>query len=190
MVEGVFADAQSAMERGDWDAFFRCLDRRSLLKIAKNSFQGIVNSDIDQDMLNRHGISIEVIQRIRATWQSLAMSAAEVVGTIDPGAKTQKSLDHKQAVDAYDKYLDDTLESVADLPGFTATLERAMRASLGGGSVAADMFIGETLQDIAITGKTAWAMRRIEGGYSEDLKFVQQQGQWRIQLLARGRRRG
>ncbi len=170
--------------------FFRCLDRRSLLKIAKNSLQGLLNGDIGQDALNGCGVPIESIQLLRVKIQLLGESAAEVVGTTDPAAQMQKSLNHKQLVDEYNQQLNDLLKAVSDLPGFTAVLERSMRAAFGGGSVASDMFIGETLQDIAIDGKTAWAVRRTSSGDCEDLKFAQQKGRWYIHLLARGRRRG
>jgi hypothetical protein len=189
-VEGTFAAAQSAIEQGDWETFFACLDNRSLLKIAKNSLQGILNSDTSQAILNEYGVAIASIQPLRAKVQSLAASAAVVVATTDPALRMQQSLHHKQLVDEYDQSLEDLLKAVADLPGFTAALERAMRALVGGGSVASDMFMGESLQDISIEGKTAWGVRRTSRGDCQDLKFVQRRGRWYIQLLARGRRRG
>lgn len=70
-----------------------------------------------------------------------------------------------------------------DLAAFAAALERAMRDSVGGGSVSSRLFVGETLTDLVVEG--ARAKRRLAGGAVEDIAFVKKKGDWYIRLPKR-----
>jgi len=141
--EGAFAEARAAMERGDWDSFFACLDPGNLLRIAENGVArflvgGEATADAFTALCGEHGVPGEMIVALRALLQRRTDSGRASVsqaGSSERGAMLQQSLRHKQIVDEYQKALKGTLKAVPDLPRFTAALERAMRAAAGGGSV-------------------------------------------------------
>jgi hypothetical protein len=97
----------------------------------------------------------------------------------------QNSLRHRRLVKNYNKCLKDTLKSVPDLANYTAALERQMRAIRGGGSVSSRLFVNETLHNVVIDGKHAWATRQRKGGWTEDIGFVQKRQRWYIKLKTR-----
>jgi hypothetical protein len=47
------------------------------------------------------------------------------------------------------------------------------------------LFVGETLEDVSITGTKAWATRRTPEGHAEDVGFVRRKGDWCIRPLAK-----
>ena len=56
---------------------------------------------------------------------------------------------------------------------------------VGGGSVSSTLFVGESLEDVELHGKRAWARRRVTEEWAEDLGFVARKDGWYIRLLAR-----
>ncbi len=187
----VFTDARTAMERGDWKTFFACLDRGFLVRIAENSFKGLVNQDTAglHALCAEFSIPADVIDRLRGVQRTMAGLADEIVkmtlsGTM-PANAAEIMLGHKQAVGEYEKILTRALKSVPDLPAFTAALERRMRAVVGGGSISSTMFVGETLEDVVVEGKKAWATRRMSEDWTEDVGFVEKGGAWYIKIMAK-----
>lgn len=187
----VFADARSAMERGDWNAFFPCLDREDLVRIAKNSVKGLINQDAVglQALSAELSFPAEAIDRLRDVERKMAGTSDEIVkmtlsGTL-PADAAEVMVGHRHWFREYEKILANALKSVPDLPAFTAALERRMRAVVGGGSISAEMFVGETLGDLVVEGDKAWATRRISEGWTEDIGFVAKGGAWYIKILAR-----
>jgi hypothetical protein len=188
-----FVEARSAVERGDWETLFACLDRNDLLKIAGNSIQGLLGrQESDAVRLTalcaEHSFAEETILELRTLDQRMAESAREMWSS-DPAGSTAemgaRSRRHREIVVERDKLLKSGLRSTPDLPRFAAALERAMRAALGGGSVSSRLFVGEELEDLSVAGTKAWATRRTSRGLTEDIGFVQRKGQWYIRLTAR-----
>ena len=187
----VFDDARAAMERGDWNAFFACLDRDALVRIAENSFKGLINRDTAwlRALCAEFSFPADVIDRLQGVEQTMARLAEEKLklafSATMPANAAEILLGHRHAFREYEKILTRALKSVPDLPAFTAALERRMRAVVGGGSISATMFVGETLEDVVVEGKKAWATRRMSEGWTEDIGFVEKGGAWYIKILAR-----
>jgi hypothetical protein len=195
----VFADAGAAMERGDWKSFFACMDGSDLARIASNSVKGLLGRE-DPGFLalcSQYSFPAEALDKLRDLAQEMTRSSQEFFesqrSVADPNAAMVAMAEHsrrqRDKVNEYDGTLKRALKSVPDLPGLTAGLERRMREVVGGGSVACDLFVNETLEDIVIEGTKAWAVRVMDGGYTEDVGFVQRRGGWYIQLMARRPRR-
>lgn len=187
----VFTNAREAMERGDWTAFFACLDRDSLVRIAENSFKGLINQDTVglQALCAEFSFPLDVIDRLRGVERTMARLAEEIVkmtlsAALPPNAG-EIMLGHRQSLGEYEKILTHALKSVPDLPAFTAALERRMRAVVGGGSISSEMFVGEVLEDVIVEGKKAWGTRRMSESWTEDVGFVEKGGAWYIKILAR-----
>lgn len=184
--EATFLEARAALARRDWAAFFACCDTRTLHAIAGNSLRAFVHhpDGLPADLLDqcrRYEVPVPAIERLREIGTEMTASARQV----DTEAyDTQR---HRALVADYDRTLQEALMAAVDLPGFTAELEKRMRASRGGGSVAADLFEDETLHDVEITGRRAWAVRRSRWA-EEDLGFERRGGVWLIRLLAQRRR--
>ena len=191
--EEAFAEAQAAIERGDWDSFFACLDSDDLLRIAENSLArflmgGETIAPILTARCSEHAVPEERVVVLRTLLQRIAESgraSVSLVGSTEPGAMLQQSLRHKQIVDEYQKALKAMLRAVPELSRFTAALERAMRAAEGGGSVSSKLLVDEVLEDVSITGTRAWATRRTASGQSEDVGFVRRKGAWYVRVFAR-----
>ena len=191
--EEAFAEARAAMERGDWEGVFACLDPSVVARIAENGVArflvgGETAADAFTALCGEHAVPEPMILALRALLERIAESArASVVPAArsDPGAMLAQSLRHKQIVDEYRKALKDTLKAVPDLPRFTAALERALRAAGGGGSVSSKLFVDEVLDDVTIAGSAAWATRRTSAGHAEDVGFVRRKGVWSIRLFAK-----
>jgi len=191
--EEAFAEARAAMEQGDWDGFFACLDQDNVARIAENSVARFLmadgaTADVFTALCNEHAVPKERILALRTLLQRISESAkvsVSQVGSHDPGAMLQQSLRHKLIVDEYHKALKDMLKDVPDLPRFTAALEKSMRTESGSGSVSSKLFVDDTLVDVSIEGTKAWATRRTADGHSEDVGFVRRKGVWYIRLLAK-----
>lgn len=187
--EAVFATAQSAIARGDWEAFFACLDRPELLRIAKNGVGLMIAGPPEpgtQSLCATHGFPID---DVRARGQRIVESAGAIVAnpTRPPDAATmrEQSSRHKALVDDYTDAIESSLGAVPDLAAFTAALERHMRAGGGGGSVSSRLFVGETLTDLVVEGKKARGKRRLDGGAVEDIAFARKTDGWHIRLPLR-----
>jgi hypothetical protein len=191
--EEAFAEARAAMERGDWDGVFACVDPDNLLKISENGVSrflvgGEATADAFTALCGEHDVPGEMVAALHTLLQRISESARASVSPAsrpEPGAMLQQSLRHKQIVDEYRKALKATLKAVPDLARFTAALERAMRAEGGGGSVSSRLFVDEILEDVSITGTRAWATRRSADGQSEDVGFVRRKGEWYVRVLAK-----
>jgi len=112
------------------------------------------------------------------------MTTSTAVST-SPDLILQTAFQHRQIVDAYNQILKALLRSTTDLAELTAALEQDMRAALGGGSVSSHLFVDEQLENLVIEGNRAWATRRMENGWEEDVGFIQRKGVWYIKLMAK-----
>lgn len=158
--EAVFQEAQMAMKNKDWERFFACLDRNDLLRIASNSVTlslrpGHKEKNRFKTICTDHSFPLETIE---AVWQN--------------------PKDYKTSLSA-------ALKSIQKLAQFVAALERHNRDSIGGGSVSSRLFVGESLVDVEIEGKRAWATRQINKDYTEDVGFIYKKGKWFIRLFVR-----
>lgn len=81
--------------------------------------------------------------------------------------------DHQSAVE-------NGLADVDDLPGFAAATEDRMRSVMGGGSISSSLFVGETLTDVILDGRKAWATRLERGRERDDIGFVRKRDAWKI----------
>jgi hypothetical protein len=190
--EEAFAEARSAMERGDWDGFFGCVDHDTLSRIAENGVIRLLGGDERSApaftaLCGEHTLPEEMVIELRALRQRMAESAAQVsqMGGGNPGAMLQQALRHRQIVDRHQKVLRDMMKAVPDLPRFVAAVERAMREVLGGGSVSSRLFVDEILEDVSTEGTRAWATRRTPEGHSEDVGFVRRKGVWYMRVFAK-----
>jgi hypothetical protein len=188
------------MERGDWDGFFACFDRDDLLKIAENSLKMILLEFPAVEvaftaLCAAQPVPVERFTAVRTVWQRIQESAAAPAGSRgahpDPQAMREDSQRHMALVQESQKILKDGLRAAPDLARFTAGLERMMRADGGGGSVSSRLLVGETLEDLTISGTKAWATRQMASGATEDLGFVRRKDGWYLRLFAkRPRRKG
>ena len=182
--EETFGEARAAMERGDWEGAFACLDPADVARIAKNTFArflmaGGAAADAFLQICGSHGISEATIADIRARGQAIHQA---------PGPATlEQSRRHQELVKAYQQAQEDALDSVADLAAFTGALERAVRADGSGGSVSSQLFIGERLEGVSIDGTKACATRRMASSAAEEVGFVRRKNGWYIRLFARRR---
>lgn len=191
--ESVFATAQEAMERGDWETFFDCLDRRDLLRLAGMAF-GLAGG---ARLCMEHGIPAEALGRVEALARDINESGRAMVREAggSPGAATaqsdllERSLRHRDLLGAHQKAVETCLKSVTNLASFTAGAERLKRATLGGGSVSSTLFVGERLCDVSVNGQKATGVRRMQRGWTEPIAFVKKKGQWYIRFLPSARSR-
>jgi hypothetical protein len=191
--EAAFAEARTAMERGDWEGFCACLDADTLRRIAENGVARLLSGGPAAEHLlatlcRDHGVPDETVATMRAGLQRLAESgraAGAPEMRSDPRTMLEYSIRHRQILDEYQKSLASTLRAVTDLAGFTAALERTLRAESGGGSLSTRLFVGEVIEDVSITGTKAWATRRDTSGHTEDVGFVRRKGEWYIRPLAK-----
>jgi hypothetical protein len=159
--EETFAEARGAMERGD-------------------------RADTLLQICARHGISEGTLTDLRGRGRAIVESAQ--LPRVPPGpAMLERSKRHQQLVKAYQQGKKDALDAVADLPAFTAAMERAVRADGSGGSVSARLFVGETLEQVSVEGARAWGTRRLADSAAEDVGFVRRKTVWYIRLFARRR---
>ncbi|HVP62147.1 MAG TPA: hypothetical protein VMT11_16405 [Myxococcaceae bacterium] len=174
------------MERTDWEAFFECLDRSDLTRLAK---MGVAISGEHgpafAGLCLEHGVPVEALKTVKGLMQALSESAQTF--RTDPGATTsemhERSLRNRDLVKALDKAIEACLRSVTNLAAFTAKVERLKRAKFGGGSVSSTLFVGERLHDLTVEGTRASAIRRFKGGYEESITFIRRGDTWYIKLL-------
>jgi hypothetical protein len=196
--QAVFREAQVAIKQGDWETFFSCLDRNDLLRIAENSFNFLFNRAGETlpalvALCNEHSFPIETVEALRIRASEITESAksrlniggATSDSATDGESQRQNSRRHRELVLNYNKCLKDGLKSVPDLAAYTAALERQMRGVAGGGSISSRLFADETLHDVVVDGKRAWATRRGKGDWTEDIGFVQKRAIWYIKLRAK-----
>jgi hypothetical protein len=189
--EETFAEARAAMERGDWENVFACLDPADVARIARNTFArflvaGGAAGDAFLQICARYGISEATLADLRARGRAIGDSARVPIAPAGP-AMLEQSRRHQQLVQAYQQAQEDALAAVPDLPAFTGALERAVRADGSGGSVSSTLFVGETLEQVSIEGAKAWATRRMAGPATEEVGFVRRKTGWYIRLFARRR---
>lgn len=196
--DAVFRSAQDAMERRDWPAFFACLDRKDLLRIAGNGLthllgQAAAAPDVLTTFCAVSRMPVEIFEAAQRAGQRVVESAAAYARVHQAAAAApdpDEPRGHLQLVADYKRQLQLVLTAAPDLPALTAALEHHLRATVGGGSVSSSLLVGETLHDVEISGRNAWARRQIRPGVSEDIGFVRTKETWRIRLVARrpGRR--
>lgn len=191
--EETFVEARSAMECGDWDGVFACLVPDNLLKIAENGVaRFLIGNDTVANVFDtlcaENDVPKEKVAELRAYLLEIGKSADESrVNAVmpDPTVMMQHSLRHQRTVAEYRKALKDMIRAVRNLSRFTAVLERALRATSGGGSVSSRLFVGEVLDGVSIAGSKAWGARRTPEGASEGIGFVERKGVWYIHLFAK-----
>jgi hypothetical protein len=157
--EGTFAEAQQAIQQGNWDGFFRCLTATDLKRLLKNGISlGLAAGDVSafQSICTSFGLSLEELHTAWATGQSRQ----------------------------YEKALADGLQPVADLPGLMAEIERYTRKTRGGGSVSGSLFAGDQIHTMELEGDRAWTILQINTTISQPLGFELWHGQWLIRLFA------
>ena len=178
--DAVFADAQANIASGDLAAAFACFDRADLSKIADNSVRALSTADADFDELcARFGHS--AVDELRGLADRMAASAALLT---DDRASYDTSA-HRQLVKDYQAATRNGLKGVADLPAFTAAMQERMRTVIGGGSISTSLFRDETLVDLEVDDKRAWATRVERGTEVDDIGFVRTRDGWKIKLFAR-----
>jgi hypothetical protein len=185
--EETFAEAREAMERGDWEGVFACLESDNLMRIGQNSVAHFMNGG-DRAMptfvalCGEHGVPDDKVSALRGALERMAeWGRAVMTRASDPAAMMQQSLRHRDNVKAYGLALKETLKAAPNLPAFTAALER----SLGGVSVSSRLFIDEVVENVHIDGTKAWGIRRGPNGFQEDVGFVRKKGVWFIRLFGK-----
>ncbi len=165
-----FEQAQQAMQRGDWDAFFRVLDPRDIRRILNNAFKLCLSAHHGTDdqfvaICERHGVPATELARLWQSWSN----------TVGPNP-------------GHEKTLKAMIKRASDIAGLAAELELHSRAVRGGGSVSSSLFLDETLGDLVVEDNKAWALRKFPGGWSEPVEFVRDRDDWKVHLFARARR--
>jgi hypothetical protein len=198
--EATFTEAQSAMLRGDWAAFFTCFAESDLLIFASNSVnnllaQGQQGWEVLLQLCDTYAIPAHQLEAVRLSGNEIITSVHAITVTpgvnidaiemTDPSISTYSAAHHQQLVNDYDVALKRMLTSATSLPDLTAALEQQMRLMLDGGSVSHWLFIDESLHDIVIKGGRAWGTRVIGNDWEEDIGFVRKRGQWYIKLMAK-----
>lgn len=191
--ESVFATAQDSMERGDWEAFFSCLDRTDLMRLAAMGIPVDEEADvIEFRQCVEYGIPIEELNAVKSLADDIRVSSCAMMTERESSSSgqqeiLQRSLHHRDLVKAFGKAIETCLRSVTDIAAFTAMAERRKRAKLGGGSVSSRLYIGESLVDIIVDGKKASGTRLMNGGWKEPIRFVQKKGRWYIRFMPKSR---
>lgn len=185
--DDVFSAAQQAMSKGDWDTFFRCVDATDLPTLASNSLKGLALLPAAREGLETLCAEQSFpLSDLRGELSRFAASAARVMQAA-PGAQRQESLRHRDVVHGLEHFIRDAVKAVKDPPGFTAALERLMRAHRGGGSVSSSWFQGERLEQVQVKGARASGVRRMASGAELPLVFKKTKQGWRVKLLGRVR---
>ena len=196
--ESVFTTAQQAMERGDWKAFFECLDRSDLMRLATMGLPlGGDPGDAYYALCIEHRIPPEALDRVKALGKDIQTSALATLPTwvgpesasVNREERLKQSLRHRDLVKDLDKAVATCLKSVKNLPAFTAAAEKLKRATMGGGSVSSTLFVGDNLVDVTAAGSKASGTRVLKGGHKEPIAFVRKKGVWYIKFMPRSRSR-
>jgi hypothetical protein len=183
--EETFAEARAAMERGDWEGVFACLEADNLRRVGENSIAHFMNAGDSAAaaftaLCGEHGVPSDKVSALRARLETMAESGrAAIAHASDPAAMLQRSLRHQDNVKAYRLALKEMLKTAPNLPGFIAALERA----LGGVSFSTRLFVDEAVENVQVDGAKAWGVRRGPNGLQEDVGFVRKRGLWFIRLF-------
>jgi hypothetical protein len=182
--EETFAQARAAMERGDWEGVFACLESDNLRRLGENSIAHFMNGgdramDAFVALCGEHGVPPDKVSALRSGLQRMAESGRAAIVQGDPAAMMQQSARHHENVTAYRLALKETLKAAPNLPGFVAALERA----LGGVSFSTRLFVDEVVENVQVDGAKAWGIRRGPNGLHEDVGFVRKKGAWFIRLF-------
>ena len=191
--ELVFAIAQEAMGRGDWEEFFECLDQRDLLRLAPMVFDVPGGASLCLE----YGIPADALKHIETLIQDINESGRAMLRRREgiPNSSAiqsdllEHSARHQGLIVAFHKAMEECLKFVPNLASFTAKAERLKRAASGGGSVSSTLFAGESLCDLKVRGWKASGVRRRQGGSLEPIAFVQKKGRWYIRLFSKTRSR-
>jgi len=180
--EQAFAAAQAAIEQGDWDGFFACVDPADVRRVVKNGLGRLGRDRRVEELCREAGVEQALLGPVKELASRMARAAqASLSGGVD------ESLALKGIVEAHRKALDALVKSVSAIAALAAALERHLRATAGGGSVSSSLFVGDLLEEVDAEGNLAWATRRTAGGATESVGFVQRAGEWQIRLFARPR---
>ena len=135
-----------------------------------------------EHILNLQSLSQQMSSSAHVTAEEI--TASPEIPT-SPDLMLQTALRHRKVVDAYNQTVKALLQSASDLPQLTAAFEQDMRTYVGGGSVSSRLFVNEQLEGIVIEGNRAWATRRTQHGWGEDIGFIRKKGTWYIKLMAK-----
>jgi len=102
--EATFSEARQAMERGDWEGLFACLDAADVKKVARNLFSLFAtatgaNHDAFRQICGRYGIPPAAIAEIQARGRAITESARQPIPPPGP-AMLEQSRRHQQIVNA------------------------------------------------------------------------------------------
>ena len=187
--EETFAEARAAMQRGDWEGVFACLDAGDLRRIASNGIARFMTFSGPADTFARlcaaQAVPPDALAAVREALRRMSERGDAGPATKDPAAMMEASRRHHENVRALQKAMKDLVDSAPDISRFTAALERALRADGGGGSVSTRLFVGESVGDVTVEGTKAWAVRHVSPGHTEDVGFVRRKGGWYIRLFAK-----
>lgn len=187
--ESVFATAKNAIERGDWETFFNCLDRTDLMRLAAMGIPVDEEADSSEFMqCVEYGIPVEELYAARKLADDIRISAYAMMTHQETSSSAQqdmvqRSMRHRGLVKSLDNAIKTCLRSVTDIAAFTAMAERRKREKMGGGSVRSTLFVGEILKDVIVEGKKASGTRLMKGGWREPIRFVQKKGRWYIKFM-------
>ncbi len=185
----VFSAAQTAMERGDWHAFFACLDPRDLTLVAGHGLRLVASSEPGERaevraLADRRGVTAALLDAVADAVDAVDASAPLVVAA-QGAAQLEASLRHRDLVRTLDAAVTAAARGATDLAALTADLEILRRAHHGGGGVSSSLFVGETLSDVRIDARRAVGTRRLPGGHAEPVVFALTRRGWVIRLFGR-----
>ena len=178
--EETFAVAHAAIEKGDWDALFACLDPGDVRRVVRNGLSGLGRDDRVEELCREAGVEQALLDSAKALASRMG-TAAQACLTGD----TDASFALKELVEAHRRALDAIIRAASDIAALAAGLERHLRATIGGGSISSSLFVGERLEEVRVDGKQASATRRRDDGATERVVFVRRGGRWLIRLFAR-----
>ncbi|MGH7375050.1 MAG: hypothetical protein ACREJY_12570 [Candidatus Rokuibacteriota bacterium] len=101
--EEAFAQARAAMERGDWDGVFACLDPDNLLKISENGVSrflmgGEATADAFTALCGEHDVPGEMVAALHTLLQRIAESARASVSPARAWATRRSAAGHSEDV--------------------------------------------------------------------------------------------
>ena len=114
--EEAFAEARAAMERGDWDGFFACIDPDNVRVVAENGLGRFLMGDETtaarfSTLCREHGVPEAAVSELRGKLQQISDSARAVpahpAGRLEaglrehPAAMREHSLRHVEIVKGY-----------------------------------------------------------------------------------------
>ncbi len=184
----VFHTAQLAMVRGDWEAFFPCLAKKALERIAAMVMPMVGDDRAGRfaDLCHRQGVPHHLLDAVLRAGDDVRVSAERYVPAdpMPPAEMSAWSSRHRDLVKAHDAACAACIKAIPDLAGFVAAVERLRRDTSGGGSISSTMFVDETLTDVVVSGNKGTGVRVFARGSSDPVAFVRERGEWRIQIFA------